>query len=469
MNILWFRRDLRISDNKALSEAASAGSKVSPIFIFDTNILNKLKDKDDRRVYYIWQALGELKENLIKKGLNLQLFYGDPASIFERILKGQNIERIFTNEDYEPYAIKRDEKVQKLFDKYGARFFSYKDNVVFRGDEVLKSDGTPYKVYTPYMRAWMKHLRPNLIKKHKVNFKKLSFEELKHPEISSLSEIGFEKPKIPLSFGESRAKKDFKNFLKRIDAYDTNRDFFSKNGTSRMSVHIRFGCISIRELFRQTISINSTGSATWIKELIWREFYQMILFNFPEVAIMEFNANYRAIPWSKDKALFEAWKNGVTGVPIIDAAMRHFKKTGEMHNRLRMVVSSFLTKSLFLDWRLGEKYFAEKLIDFDLASNNGGWQWSASVGCDAQPYFRIFNPYRQSERFDPHAKFIRKTIPELNGFSDKQIHCPHKVSIENQKLVGCVIGKDYPKPIVNIKENHERAKEVFKTQKSFNS
>lgn len=466
MNIFWFRRDLRINDNRALFEATCASSNLAPIFIFDTNILDRLTSKDDRRVSYIWDALLELKDSLKAKGLDLQIFHGDPLSIFEKLLSNHSVENIYANEDYEPYATKRDRKVSKLCEKNNCKFHSFKDHVIFRGDEVLKSDGSPYRVYTPYMRSWMKNLRPAHIKEYKPSFKSLTYASINENSISTLEEIGFSKTEIPLLSGEKAAKRDFKKFLPIIDAYDTNRDFFGKKGTSLMSVHIRFGCISMRELVRNTISLRSTGSAAWVKELIWREFYQMILFNFPEVETKEFLPAYRTIPWSKDKELFRAWKEGQTGVPIIDAAMRHFKETGEMHNRLRMVVSSFLTKSLFLDWRWGEQYFAEKLIDYDLASNNGGWQWSASVGCDAQPYFRIFNPYRQSERFDPTAKFIRKIIPELNGFSDKQIHCPSGEPLEKQKLANCLIGKDYPNPIVNLKENHEKAKEAFKSHKN---
>lgn len=409
VNICWFRRDLRLQDNAALYHALREGKPVLPIFIFDTTILDDLHTgplpTTDRRVEFIHQALQEMQRQLVKPGSSLVVRYGKPVDVLSGLLHEYQVEKVFTNHDYEPYAKQRDEEVAQLIQTAGATLHTYKDQVILEKGEVLKDDGKPYTVFTPYSRKWKAtltdfHLKPYSTRKYFSNF-------FKQPEqkIISLEEMGFSAAGIPFPGNEWQGQV--------IRNYKEQRDIPSIAGTSRLSVHLRFGTISIRILAGEAGALNDT----FLNELIWRDFYHMILWHFPQVAGKAFKPEYDKIKWRNDPKEFEAWCNGLTGYPIVDAGMRELNATGFMHNRVRMIVASFLTKHLLIDWRWGEAYFAKKLLDFDLAANNGGWQWAAGSGCDAAPYFRVFNPYLQTQKFDPELKYIRSWVPELEEFN----------------------------------------------------
>ncbi len=404
----WFRRDLRISDNHGLYQALTSGFRVKPIFIFDTDILSKLNQKDDARVTFIHQQLFELKSIFTGKSqgfesLNsdLEVWYGNPKEIWTNVLNQSNVQGIYTNHDYEPNAIVRDAEIAKLCETKNCIFRSFKDQVIFEKSEVTKDDGKPYTVFTPYMKKW----KQRYFESPPVNYPSENhlnqLVEFKFEAFPSLESMGFVKTNIqfpPISVEQGRIKK-----------YEQTRDIPSVLGTSRLSLHLRFGTISIREKVTKGFQL----SEKWVNELIWRDFYQQILFHFPHIVHESFKPQYDRILWRNNEEEFEAWKTGKTGYPIVDAGMRELNETGFMHNRVRMVVASFLTKHLLIDWRWGEGYFAEKLLDFDLASNNGGWQWAAGSGVDAAPYFRVFNPTLQTEKFDPHFEYIKKWIPEF--------------------------------------------------------
>lgn len=401
LNIFWFRRDLRLQDNAGLYHALKDEKPVLPIFIFDRNILDELEDKSDRRVEFIHLALQDIQKQLVKFGSSLDVRYGTPLEVYKQLLSEYTIERVFTNHDYEPYAKQRDGEIEKLLNEKGAKFHTYKDQVVLEKDEVLKDDGKPYTIFTPYSRKWKSiltdfHLKAYSNKKYFKNF-------YKQPErkLISLEEMGF------VAAGQSFPEKEWKGQI--IRNYKEQRDIPSIQGTSRLSVHLRFGTISIRELADEAGGLNDT----FLNELIWRDFYHMILWHFPHVVGNAFKPEYDKIKWRNIEKEFDAWCNGQTGYPIVDAGMRELNSTGFMHNRVRMIVASFLTKHLLIDWRWGEAYFAKKLLDFDLAANNGGWQWAAGSGCDAAPYFRVFNPYLQTQKFDPGLKYIRQWVPEF--------------------------------------------------------
>jgi deoxyribodipyrimidine photo-lyase len=424
VNIFWFRRDLRLQDNAGLFHALKDGNPVLPIFIFDNNILDELEDKTDRRVEFIHLALQDIQRQLVKTNSSLDVRYGTPLDIYRALLNEYAIEKVFTNHDYEPYAKERDEAVEKLLKEHGSSFHSFKDQVILEKDEVLKDDGKPYTIFTPYSRKWKAvltefHLKSYPNKKYFKNF-------YKQPErkIISLEKIGF------TASGQSFPGKEWLGQI--IRNYKEQRDIPSIQGTSRLSVHLRFGTISIRILADEAGALNET----YLNELIWRDFYHMILWHFPKVVGQAFKPEYDKIKWRNNEKEFDAWCNGQTGYPIVDAGMRELNATGFMHNRVRMIVASFLTKHLLIDWRWGEAYFAKKLLDFDLAANNGGWQWAAGSGCDAAPYFRVFNPYLQTQKFDPELKYISKWVPELEEFS-------------------------YPKPIVIHEEARKRCLEVY--------
>lgn len=467
-SICWIRRDLRLKDHKSLYEACLQSEQVIIVFVFDINILKKL-DSNDRRVTFIMESLDALSQQVEDQGSKLIIDYGDPIEVIPQIAKKISAEAIFTNEDYENYAIKRDLKVSQQLTKQSCEFHIYKDQVVFAPHEVLKKDNSPYKVFTPYKKAWLQNLNKNKdLQDFKPNLKKLCpVSDIKYsPQFKDLKSIGFETTSNIIKGGSKESSKSLKKFLGQIRDYKKQRDFpYIKNGTSYISPHLRFGTISIRELFRSSIQSNNEGNQTWMSELIWREFYQMILKQFPQVENTTFLPQYSKIKWPGEAKHFIAWKKGVTGYPIIDAAMRHFAKTGWMHNRLRMIVASFLVKDLLIDWKKGEEYFAANLLDFDLSANNGGWQWSASTGCDAQPYFRIFNPISQSQKFDPEGEFIKEHLPELAGFSKKDIHFPSQATWMDQTLAKCIIGKDYPAPIVDHKVQRDLALDLFKKYK----
>lgn len=418
--VFWFRRDLRLTDNAGLYHALRDNKNVIPIFIFDTEILDKLEDKADLRVQFIHDCLQHLKEQLEEIGTSLLVLHGNPIDIFQSI----NPKAVYTNHDYEPYARKRDEKIASVLSKKNSVLKTYKDQVIFEKAEVTKDDGLPYTIFTPYSKKWKATLNAFYLKSYPVEKYHRSLKKVKTFPLPSLTSIGFKKTEI--RFPERSIKQSI------IEKYDKTRDYPAIPGTTRLSVHLRFGTVSIRKLVQVALKKNET----WLNELIWREFYQMILWHFPNVE-NAFKPQYDRIKWRNNEQEFEAWCDGQTGYPIVDAGMRELNTTGFMHNRVRMITASFLIKHLLVDWRWGEAYFAKKLLDFDLASNNGGWQWAASSGCDAAPYFRVFNPYLQTKKFDPDLKYIRKWVPEFET-------------------------NDYPKPIVDHELARKRVLKVYK-------
>jgi deoxyribodipyrimidine photo-lyase len=412
--LFWFRRDLRFKDNTGLYHALKLAQKleikVLPIFIFDKMILDKLEDKADRRVDFIHQTITELQTTLTEKGKSLWVHHGIPAEAFELLKKQYQVHSVFTNQDYEPYGIQRDAEIAKHLAKDKIELHAFKDQVIFEKSEVTKEDGKPYTVFTPYSRKWKaawEANRPKLLPSEKGTE---YFLDSKALPIASLKAMGFETTDLV-----APAKKWKEATVKN---YTEQRNFPAvEGGTSHLGIHLRFGTISIRQLALETASINTT----YLNELIWRDFYHMILWHFPDVAEgKSFRAQYDLIEWRNNEKEFEAWCQGQTGYPIVDAGMRELNATGFMHNRVRMVVASFLTKHLLIDWRWGEAYFAQKLLDFDFAANNGGWQWASGSGCDAAPYFRVFNPRLQTEKFDKQLKYIRKWVPEFDSLTYPQ-------------------------------------------------
>lgn len=422
MIAMWFRRDLRLEDNRAFSQALEAGSPVLPIFIFDTRILKSLP-RDDARVGFIHQTLKEMDQDLMSQGSRLRVYQGDPVELWPEIIKREKIRAIYCSEDYEPYAIERDGSVRRSIEKAGGEFFAIKDQVIFAKDEVVKDDGHPYKVYTPYSCRWLSQLTPKDLKSSTTDFSNLA--QVKQGGPPELAEIGFSLSSISLP-PKSVKKSIFSEYAKK-------RDQMGVPSTSRLGMHLRFGTISVRKLARTVQPL----SETYLKELVWREFFMQILYHFPESATRSFDPRYDKIKWRNDKEDFERWRNGTTGYPVVDAGMRELNQTGFMHNRARMITASFLTKHLLIDWRWGERYFAEKLLDFDLAANVGNWQWAAGSGCDAAPYFRVFNPYLQAKKFDPDGLYVKKWVPE-HGTAD------------------------YPEPIVDHEHARRRALKVYK-------
>ncbi len=399
--VFWFRRDLRLFDNTALFKALTSGFKVLPVFIFDRKILQNLSP-DDKRISFIYQAIQNLNQLLLPHKTSVQVYFGIPEDVFDQLLSTYDINRVYANHDYEPYAMERDLHLrEKLADK-GILFQTFKDQVIFEKDEISKLSGEPYTVYTPYSHKWIEKLNQDgnyLNNWNSENYLYNFFQTEKKMEIS-FSEMGF-----------NEIKEVFQSFqlnLNAIGTYDKTRDFPSLDSTSKVSTHLRFGTVSIRQLVAQALEINST----WLGELIWREFFMQILWHFPHVVHQPFKPKYQFIRWVNNEKDFETWCNGKTGYPLVDAGMRELNQTGFMHNRVRMVTASFLVKHLLINWQLGEAYFAEKLLDFELASNNGNWQWAAGTGCDAAPYFRIFNPVTQAEKFDPNSVYIKKWLPE---------------------------------------------------------
>ena len=404
VSIFWFRRDLRLDDNTGLYFALKSPYPVLPIFIFDPEILDKLSDKQDRRVAYIFRTLEEIDSTLQKNGSSLFVLHDLVENAFGKILDQYDVKQVFINHDYEPYALERDTKISKLFKDRGVVFNTFKDQVIFERSEIMKTDGLPYTVFTPYSNKWKEHyLRQETesFPSEKYLNKLLSTDPLIFP---SLKSIGFEKidPGLPvLDLSE-----------KTITNYHETRNLPGMKGTSCASVHLRFGTLSIRTL----VSLASKWNKIWLNELIWREFFMMILFHFPHVVDRSFKKKYDNIPWRNNENEFALWCKGETGYPIVDAGMRQLNETGWMHNRVRMIVAGFLTKHLLIDWRWGEAYFAKKLLDYELSSNNGNWQWAAGSGCDSAPYFRIFNPTSQTIKFDPKLVYIKKWISNFNQY-----------------------------------------------------
>ena len=416
VNIFWFRRDLRLEDNAGLYHALKQGKPVVPIFIFDRIILDELEDRVDRRVEFIHLALEKIQEQLGKLGSTLDIRYDFPEEAWKELIKNYRIENVYANHDYEPYAKKRDTDISIMLKQNDISFHTFKDHVIFEKDEVLKDDGKPYTVFTPYSRKWKAILNEFYLSSYPTKKYFSNFLKQKAKTIPSLHEMGF-KPG-GRSFPSAKWESDI------IKHYKEQRDYPAVNGTSGLSVHLRFGTVSIRELAREAGKLNET----FLNELTWRDFYQTILWHFPHVADKAFKPEYDNIRWRNDEKDFDAWCCGQTGYPIVDAGMRELNTTGFMHNRVRMIVASFLAKHLLIDWRWGEAYFAKKLLDFDLASNNGGWQWAAGSGCDAAPYFRIFNPYLQTKKFDPDLKYIRKWVPEFEELTYPQPIVEHDVA-----------------------------------------
>lgn len=401
VTVFWFRRDLRLKDNAGLYYALKENRNILPVFIFDTEILDQLENKKDQRVEFIWFAVAQLKKELEETGSSLLILHDTPPVAFEKLLTTYNIRNVYTNQDYEPAAIKRDKHIQELLQKKQIGFKPFKDQVIFEKNEVTKDDGSPYTVFTPYMRKWKNTLTDFYLKAYPTKKYFSHFLKVAPFSFPALKKIGFESTGLQFT----RPVID----RKKISVYDKQRDYPAIAGTTHLGVHLRFGTISIRQLVTTAIELNET----WLSELIWREFFMNILFHFPYVVKGPFKKQYDAIQWRNHEKEFRAWCNGQTGYPIVDAGMRELNTTGFMHNRVRMITASFLTKHLLIDWRWGEAYFAEKLLDYDLAANNGGWQWAASCGCDAVPYFRIFNPAEQTKRFDPKLEYIKKWVPEL--------------------------------------------------------
>ncbi len=425
VNIFWYRRDLRLTDNAALYHALKSENPVLPIFIFDRNILDQLEEKADRRVEFIHAALEEVQQQLVGRGSTLEVFYSTPLEAFKEIITKYKIGKVFTNHDYEQYAIDRDKQIADFLQEHNASLHTYKDQVILEKDEVLKDDGKPYTVFTPYSNKWKSkldafHLKAYPTEKYFDNF----YKQIKKT-VQSLESMGFVAVDKPFPSKELD--------LALVTKYQEQRNFPAIRGTSHLGVHLRFGTVSVRALGQQSKDLSNT----FFNELIWRDFYHSILWHFPHVRREEaFKKEYEQIEWVNNEADFEKWCAGKTGYPIVDAGMRELNATGFMHNRVRMIVASFLTKHLLIDWRWGELYFAQKLLDFDYAANNGGWQWAAGCGCDAAPYFRVFNPTLQTEKFDKDLKYIRKWVPELDSF-------------------------DYPQPIVAHNFARNRALETY--------
>jgi deoxyribodipyrimidine photo-lyase len=425
INICWFRRDLRLHDNAALYHALKSDRPIVPVFIFDKNILDDLEEKADRRVEFIHAVLMEIQAQLLAMGTTLEVYYDTPENVFRLLSKKYKIEKVFVNTDYEPYASRRDRSIEELLQQHGSSLHRYKDQVIFEKDEVLKDDNKPYTVFTPYSRRWKATLSNFFLKSYPVEKYFSNFFQQPAMTIPALKTIGFksvDKPFPSKLLNEELIKK-----------YTTQRDYPAIQGTSKLGIHLRFGTISIRMLAQKAKALNET----FLNELIWRDFYQMILWHFPSVGEgRAFRPEYELIKWRNNEEEFDRWCKGMTGYPIVDAGMRELNETGFMHNRVRMITASFLAKHLLIDWRWGEAYFAGKLLDYDLAANNGGWQWSAGSGCDAAPYFRVFSPARQTENFDKELKYIRKWVPELEEFS-------------------------YPQPIVDHEFARKRCLEVY--------
>jgi deoxyribodipyrimidine photo-lyase len=445
--LVWFRRDLRDFDHAALYTALKAHVRVHCAFVFDRDILDALPRRD-RRVAFIHASVAELKAALEARGGGLHVLHGRAEEEIPKLARRLGVAAVYANRDYEPQAIARDLAVEQALLTAGIAFHARKDQVVFEHGEVVTGAGAPFSVFTPYKNAWLKKLSPFYVKAYPVQ-KYASSLAPASGTLPSLAAIGFEPADLPVAAGMAGGRALFAEFKRRIAAYGERRDFPALKGPSYLSVHLRFGTVSIRELAGYAWKQGSAGAAVWLSELAWRDFYFMVLAARPDVVDGAYKREFNALRFEEDEALWQAWSVGATGYPLVDAAMRQLNQTGYMHNRLRMVAASFLVKDLGIDWRRGERYFAAQLNDYDLAANNGGWQWAASTGCDAQPYFRIFNPVTQSERFDAEGKFIRRYVPELARVGDAHVHAPWHMAAAEQERAGCVIGRDYPAPVVD--------------------
>ncbi|MBA4853335.1 deoxyribodipyrimidine photo-lyase [Emticicia sp. BO119] len=426
VSIFWFRRDLRLDDNAGLFYALKSTYPILPLFIFDSEILDKLENKYDARVEFIHKSILDLHEQLKELDSSILIKYGKPLEVWKDLIETCTIAEVYTNHDYEQYANGRDLRVGELLNSKGIGFYTYKDQVIFEKNEILTGGNTPYTIFTPYSRKWREKLNEFYVKSYPTEAYFKNFLKFENKVIPGLTEMGFFKTNT--RFPEKEIDTNL------IEKYNDLRDIPSILGTSRLSVHLRFGTISIRKLVQKALIL----SQTWLNELIWRDFYMNILYHFPHISKGEsFKKEYDGIVWRNNENEFQAWCMGLTGYPIVDAGMRELNETGFMHNRVRMITASFLVKHLLIDWRWGEAYFAEKLLDYDFAANNGGWQWAAGSGCDAAPYFRIFNPTTQTQKFDPELKYIKKWVPDVSNF-------------------------DYPEPIVEHTFARERVLDAYK-------
>jgi len=472
--LVWFRRDLRAHDHAALHHALASSRRVWCVFVFDRDILDPLP-RADRRVEFIRESLVDLDAQLRALATphghgaaGLIVLHDRAAHAIPALAQRLGVQAVFANHDDEPAALARDAKVLGALAHAGIAWRTFKDHVVFERREVLTQAGHAFGVFTPYKNAWLRRLTPADLAEHPVAPHAAALanrpDDLARP-VPALADIGFEPTnlsQLPMPAGSAGGQRLLADFAERIERYQEARDFPAIKGPSYLSVHLRFGTVSIRQLARLAHPMHLqgiAGASTWLSELIWRDFYHQILANFPHVVDRAFKPEYDAIRFEHGKpaeALYAAWCEGRTGYPLVDAAMHQLNQTGYMHNRLRMVTASFLVKDLGLHWQWGERYFAEKLIDFDLAANNGGWQWASSSGCDAQPYFRIFNPVSQSEKFDPQGRFIRRYLPALAGLPDAALHAPWTARALELQAAGVVLGDSYPRPVVDHAEARER-------------
>jgi len=471
--IVWFRRDLRVDDHAALYHATRVGLPVVPLFVSDTELTRRLPP-DGAAFNFLTEALAELRKNLKALGGELMTRRGKVLEVHKTLLKELQPQAIYFNRDYEPSSIEQDSKIEELYRKSGVEVQTFKDTLVHEPSEVLTGDGKPFVVFTPFANAWKKlsHPAPFGEARRFTTAKLASDGILGAGELKR--EVSIPSPVLP--GGEKQANRRWRMFLSRkIGSYATNRDLPAVDGTSMMSPYLRFGCISIRKMLEDCRKAHQSAAHAerasiekFVDELIWREFYHSVLYHFPRLLESNYRREFDRMPWKFSVVLFNAWKKGLTGYPFVDAGMRQLNQTGWMHNRARMVVASFLTKDLQHDWRLGASYFEEKLMDIETASNNGGWQWSASTGVDPKP-MRIFNPRLQSERYDPESKYIKQFVPELAKVPAKFIHGPHEMPPALQKEIGCIIGRQYPAPVVDHASASAEYKRLYVAVRSHNS
>jgi len=450
--LVWFRRDLRDDDHAALHAALAAHPAVHCAFVFDTDILGPLASRRDRRVEFIHASVLELKSALEAAGGGLHVLHGAAREEIPALARRLGVTAVYANRDYEPAAIARDAAVATTLARGGVGFHTRKDQVIFELDEVRTQSGGAFSVFTPYRNAWLKRLTPFFVQPYPVPRHAARLAPAPRAPAPSLEDLGFERTDLAtlgIAPGMSGARRLFADFRRRIGGYRERRDYPALKGPSYLSVHLRFGTVSIRSLVGYAWRQGGEGAATWLSELVWRDFYFMVLAARPDVVDHAFRREYDAVAFEFREDWWRAWCDGRTGYPLVDAAMRQLARTGYMHNRLRMVSASFLVKHLGIDWRRGERHFAALLNDYDLAANNGGWQWAASTGCDAQPWFRIFSPVRQSERFDAEGRFIRRYVPELAAVPARFVHAPWTMDGATQSAVRCRIGVDYPAPVVD--------------------
>ncbi|MGA9290029.1 MAG: deoxyribodipyrimidine photo-lyase [Anaerobacillus sp.] len=464
--IVWFRRDFRLNDHTALEKAVAYCEENDAswvgLFQLDPHFTGKIDSHHD----YFFQTVAQFQNRCIKDDVPFHIVSGEPIHVFEKVTSNLNVKAVFYNEDEVGYGASRDEKVGNWLHENGIEVHAYQDYYLHGSKEVRKSDGTMYQVFTPYYKQWRTVQKPksiNLDLKHLQIGAQKSKEKLDPVSEREFNDVLKKCKRKWKALGEENALKRVKHFVKeRLSGYDDHRDLPSIVGTSKLSPYLKTGCLSVRTLYQIIADYDNQGTETFIQELAWRDFYGMVHAEFPEFRQKEFQSKYRDIPWNDDEDRLQKWKDGETGFPIVDAGMRQLNKEGWMHNRLRMITASFLTKDYLIDWRLGERYFEEKLIDYDESSNTGGWQWASSTGTDAVPYFRIFNPTTQAERFDSEGSYIKKYVEELKNVPVKYIHQPDKMSEAEQKESHCILGKDYPYPTVNHREQRQKVLSVYK-------